>query len=629
MREWTPSDRTSSVSFEANESMLPAMSSSRPRFRICIGIFCSLVVAASAASWPQRQAAETSTVVTVDFRAFTGDGTPVRDLRQEEVTLKVGRRTRDIVAMQLVQVPTSVQKQAAASQAPEPYVTNATAGGGGRDVVIVLDDEGVQPSRAKGVATMLTNLVNALSPADRVSLVVPGNPKANVELTASRASVLDAIGNLTGRAAAPRSQTLAATEEEAEMLCRTRRNLYGLLSVFENTAPSVPTVVVFISNGFSPPTTVESVSRRGQGPEGACEILPKDLEDLNSAAVASHAHVYGIEVVDDSVSIVSRTGDLSGGFEHVAGLSGNPVIRWTGGELPSLDRIAKETATYYVAAFEVAPDEQNGSSQKVEISVSRPDTVVRAIPYVVMPRAAGRNPAAGSPKLRDVLAAPRVYRDVPLRASAYTSRMSADGKLKIVCIFETAQSGIQLAEAGVVAFDDKGAGRAQWTGQKNALKGRPIVVPLNAPPPGTYRLRVAAKEASGAVGTLDLHVTVPEQDKNTVSLGSVVLGREGRGFSPLLQFTSEPVALGMVEIYNAPKTATVAAVFELAASETGPALATLPGSVESIRDDLRIATMTFPIKGMGPGDVVVRALVAVDGKRIDAKPMRTLRKVGQ
>ena len=600
------------------------MRASLARVGTCVVIFWFIVIAASAASWPQSQAPGTpsSTLVTVDFRVVTRDGTPIRDLRPEEVTLKVGRRPREIVAMQLVQVRASAETRATSSisAATAPFVTNAAATAGGRDVVIVIDDEGIQASRAKRVADLLTSLLDGFSPVDRIGWMVPGNARARVQLTTRHDVVREAIASLTGRA--------LSTETEMETICRTRRNLDALLSVFQNVVPSIPSVVVFVSNGFSPPTVVETVARRGEGPAGPCEIMPRDVDDLTSAAAASRAHVFGIEVIDDTVSGAARSGDLSGGFEHVAGLSGNPVIRLTGNELPAVQRIATETSAYYVAAFQVTPEEQNGSSQRVEVSVARPDATVRAWPTVVMPKAGPRDAKAAPMKLRDLLSASRVFRDVPFRAAVHTSRASADGRLKVVCIFEPSEPGTSLAEAGIALFDDKGTPRAQWTGQRDGLKETPVIVPLNAPAPGTYRLRVAVRDASGAAGTVDHGITVDPPNKAAVTLGALVLGTETKsGFMPLLQFTSEPAALGVVEIYGAPKTATLTAVFELAASETSRALAVLPGTVQAVRDDLRMALMTFQIKDMPPGDVVVRAVVSVDGKPLDARPTRTLRKV--
>jgi len=600
------------------------MRTSLARVGSCIVVLWFLAIAVSAAPWAHSQAQGTPgpRLVTVDFRVVTQDGTPIRNLRPEEVTLKVGRRAREIVAMDVVQVRAAAKTPPTApvSAPAAPFVTNAAAAADGRDVLIVVDDEGIQASRTKQVADMLAGMLGEFSPADHVAWIVPRDAKARVHLTTTHDAVRAAIAGLTAHG--------SPTESEVEATCRTRRNLDVLLAVFENVVPSVPTVVVFVSNGFSPPTVVESVSRRGQGPAGPCEIQPRDLDDLTAAAAASRAQVFGIEVVDDTVSGAARSADMTGGFEHVAGLSGNPVIRLVGNQQPAVKRIAVETSAYYVAAFEVTPEEQNGSSQRVEVSVARPGATVRAWPSIVMPKAGPRDAKAAQVKLRDLLSASRVFRDLPLRAAVHTSRVSADGRLKVVCIFEPSEPGASLAEAGIALFDDKGTPRAQWTGQRDGLKETPVVVPLNAPALGTYRLRVAVRDASGAVGTVDHQITVDPPNTGAVTLGALVLGTERKsGFMPLLQFVSEPVALGVVEIYGAPKAANVTAVFELAASETSRALAVLPGTVQAVRDDLRMASMTFPIKDMPPGDVVVRAVVSVDGKPLDARPTRTLRKV--
>ena len=211
--------------------------------------------------------------------------------------------------------------------------------------------------------------------------------------------------------------------------------------------------------------------------------------------------------------------------------------------------------------------------------------------------------------------------------AVHTSRATADGKMRIVCLFEPTDADTKLTEASIAVFDEKGTARTQNVGATD-LKQSPVIVPMTAPGPGTYRVRLAAKDASGAVGTLDDVVTIEAPDKGAVSVSELVLGTAGQaGVAPRLQFTAEQTAFGVVEIFGAPKTANVTAVFELAASETSPALATLPGTVQAVRDDLRMASMQFPIERMPAGDVVVRAKVTVDGKVLDTVRVKTLRKV--
>ena len=593
------------------------------RLAILPAILGLSVIAVTAASWPPSQTAgdQGSTIITVDFRALTRDGTPILDLKSQEVTLKVGGRPREIVALELIQVaggPDARSKPPVAAPAA-PFVTNAPPPGGGRDVTIVLDEEGIVPGTEKPVRDALANLVASLSPADRVGWLVPSSPTTRVQLTGRHETVRAAIAGFTGRA--PRGETAA------DAACRTRTNLYTLLGVLENVVPSVPSIVVFVSNGFTPPTTIEPVARGG-GPAGPCEIRTRDLETLATAAVASHAHVFGIQVIDNVLSGVSGSLDMTGGFEHIAGLSGNAVVRLIGDSLPAAKRIATETSAYYVAAFEVPAQERDGSTERVEVSVARPGVAVRAQPTLVTPKVAVRGAKDDSVKVRDMLTVSKVFRDLPLRATVYTSSASQDGRLRVVCVFEPSDESMRLTDAAVALFDDKGTARAQWTGRGSDLKATPVIVPLNAPAPGTYRMRVAAKDASGAGGTVDHDIKVDRPTKGAVSLGALLLGTQTpAGFTPRLQFVSESVAIAAVEIYGAPKTATVAAVFELAGSETGPALAVRPGTVQAMRDDLRMASMMFPIGPMPPGDVVVRAVVSVDGQAIDVRPARTLRKI--
>ena len=66
---------------------------------------------------------------------------------------------------------------------------------------------------------------------------------------------------------------------------------------------------------------------------------------------------------------------------------------------------------------------------------------------------------------------------------------------------------------------------------------------------------------------------------------------------------------------------------ELAATADGPALAnhSVPLTAGP-RDDIRIAFSGFAIDSMPPGDLVMRAIVSLDGKPV-GRALRTVRKV--
>jgi hypothetical protein len=70
----------------------------------------------------------------------------------------------------------------------------------------------------------------------------------------------------------------------------------------------------------------------------------------------------------------------------------------------------------------------------------------------------------------------------------------------------------------------------------------------------------------------------------------------------------------------------VSATFELAAREDGPVLATFAGEIRTSSGGTKVAFVGIPIGPMPRGEVVVRAVIAVNGQPLAARPTRTLRK---
>ena len=143
-----------------------------------------------------------------------------------------------------------------------------------------------------------------------------------------------------------------------------------------------------------------------------------------------------------------------------------------------------------------------------------------------------------------------------------------------------------------------------------------------AVPPGRYRLRMAATDATGRAGSADYDVVAELLPAGGLTMSALVLGLSRGGFRPMLTFGAEPAALAYLELYGAtaaPPTVTV----ELSLSADGPALLTMPAAVADTKDESRrFATAALPIGSLPAGDYVVRAIVSVDGKQ--ARTYRTL-----
>ncbi len=232
--------------------------------------------------------------------------------------------------------------------------------------------------------------------------------------------------------------------------------------------------------------------------------------------------------------------------------------------------------------------------------------------------------AAASPK--DMLRTAAEYRDLPLRATAYTSRLPGTDEVKVVALFDTVD-GASLASASIALFDEKNTLKKQWTAQAADFTKRPVIAALSAPP-GAYRMRVAAVDASGRAGTADYQLAAELPRADPLKLSTLVLGtrREGGSFQPRMAFTTESVVIGVLEIYGVPKGGNVAVNLDVASTSDGAPLATAdtnvsPGNVE----DMRVAFGGFSIENLQPGDYLMRAVVTLDGKAV-GRVVRTLRK---
>jgi hypothetical protein len=284
-----------------------------------------------------------------------------------------------------------------------------------------------------------------------------------------------------------------------------------------------------------------------------------------------------------------------------------------------MEQIDRATSAYYLVGFEPNDKERDGKYHKIELSLVRKDLRIKSrsgfeiAPPDKKPKDAKKDPAeALTNVLHDNI---RDYRDLPLRATAFAFR-DAGSNIKIVVLAETIGTGTMTSAAFAVISESGGQG-AEWKADAADLAAAPVVT-AGAVQPGRYRVRVAAADALGRTGAVDVPLDARLIDAPPLQASSLMTGRIANGgFQPRLDFAGATEVTGFIELYNVPLLAGSPAVtLELAATPDGPAIASADAAMAATATaDRRIARGTVAIPGGSPsGDLVLRARILLDGK---------------
>jgi VWFA-related protein len=563
-------------------------------------------------------------LVTVTFAAVTETGQPAADLKAEDVTVRIDGRARVLRSLQLVSL-TGGDQDRQTPALPAPFGSNAVTDAG-RTVLLAIDEDSFRPGNEQALRQAVDRFVTRLGPRDLVSLVTMPYGGVKVPFTTDHSRLKTALSIIVGRG--------AVDETGSDLACRTRPTLEALARQIQAVGVrEAPAVVTFISAGLAAPRRDAPVTLA----PGMCELTLDSFRDVAAAAGAARAQFYIIppgEIM--SVGTIARENIAGTGFrgsdnpveglEHLLGVTGGKLLNLGIADSSAFDRIVRESSAYYVAALARERSDRGGRSHQLEVRVARSGVDVRASRAISFPDAEPRGGRPASPSLREMLAVTTVFRDLPLRAAAYSSYEAEGGQIRIVTMAEPVDPAVRFGSLIAALFDRDGKVVANWVAQAADLQRSLVVGSVNAPP-GGYRLRVAAIDTTGRSGTADYPLDAELAATGSLKISSILLGLiRGGTFLPKLQFEAEPVVIGYVEMSGAPAGAKVAATLELSDTPNGPARVSVPLTIESGAANRYVGKGALPIGALPPGEYVVRAMVGLEGYPM-TRVVRTLRKV--
>jgi len=583
--------------------------------RVCACVVVACVVLLIPSSAQER----TGRLLQVDFLALDAAGAHVRDLTPSEVDLRIDGRRREVKALRrIAAAPAAAMLE---SGLDVPYGTSLDSASG-RTILLLVDQNSFRVGQEPPIRAAVTGFLKTLGAADLVTVV--GMPYGGVPVrsTNDHRRVQQAVDKLVGQR--------SGDESGSDMACRTRlvlESMETLLTSFDSR--TMPTTVVLFTAGLAAPRRDAPFARA----PGMCELQSDLFRRVGVAAGAARANFYIAQPDDVAAPSGADRETLSGsdnvassnplaGIENLAGVTRGVRLPLTAQGTGALDRVARESSSYLVAEIEPQLADFDPRGRRLDIRVTRPGVTVRARPEITFSRTADRSTGARL-TVSDMLLSAATFADLPIRAGAYT--MSApDGQVTVIAVGEPIDAGTTLASAGAGLVDDEGRLVARWSAVD---AGELPMMGAMRVPPGRYRLRVAAVDASGRAGAADYRFDATLTPVGNLSLGALVLGlsRDGQ-LTPRLEFSQEPSALASFEIYGGVPGTAVTATLEIARTVDGPAIATVPLAIQAQGDGRYLAMGTVPLGALEPGDYAVRGLLRLEGGAA-GRTQRTLRKV--
>ena len=512
---------------------------------------------------------EVDAVVTDDQDNF------IRDLQMSDFQVLEDGVPQEVTVFSLVDIPIERDDRPLFAEQPiEPDVRSNRQPFDGRLYVILLDDLHTSTLRSAQAKQAAQRFIERHLGSNDLAAVLftSGRLDGAQDFTSSRRLLAAAVDRFVGRKL--RSATLERMDRY-QVLRDTPRGVddgiddprdgergqdaRSTLGTLKNVADWLNGIrgrrkaVLFVSEGIDYDVYDDFNSRYAT-------VIRDDVRDTIAAATQSNMNVYtidpaglgrvssvesGIQAFPDESNLNVGLADLQrsqrfaqDSLRVLADETGGFATVNTNDVTQALDRIVRESSTYYVLGYYPTNTERDGRVRRVDVRVSRSNAQVRARQTYVAPSAGSSRVEAAeaatdpSTALREALDSPLPVPGLPMAAAAAAFKGEAP-RASVVVVMEVDGSGLTFTEREgiyhdrlevvVLPIDRKGEVDTEniermaadmklkpQTHEAVSRNGVRLMSRLELSP-GRYQLRIGAREdGDGATGTLYYDLDVPD-----------------------------------------------------------------------------------------------------------------------
>jgi hypothetical protein len=300
----------------------------------------------------------------------------------------------------------------------------------------------------------------------------------------------------------------------------------------------------------------------------------------------------------------------------------------------AFERIRREISGYYLLAFEPTDADRTVRDRRIRVAVKRKGLTVRArSTYALTDPAAIANTNAAPPEeqIKQLLVAPLQSSGLPMRVATYSVSNVQDGKVRVIVSAEIGEPAREAAEwpVGVLVLDKdenfvvNTISSVKLAPSSTRHESPRLLVNAFTVDPGEYSLRIAAvgdgrsgsvyhtidarlRPLGEGIRASDLIVTIPPVRATDAPRPTPSAIMDSEAISATLEITGTDTSrIGRTRV-----------AFEIAASETGPAL--VEGRTQQAargNGAVRAFGATMKTELLPPGDYIVRAIVTVPDEK--------------
>jgi VWFA-related protein len=593
-------------------------------------------------------------LITVEASVLDANGQPVPDLGAVDFEVTVAGRPRSVRSVRFHGGAVTPAERAAAAPLIPAVATNRAEDG--RIVVFVVDRDSI-PQGERALIEAAASIVDSLGPADASGIFeVPG---AGLSLTREHDRVKAALRRLTG-ARPPLLYTRARDIRWDEALAFDQGNQFIIDEVTQRECYMLPeprdgsgltnqcprqlraqAMEMVLTGRMRVQTVMSNLSSlAGQlaalrGPKQIVFLssgLPfgQDLlhwynEFAQKAAEAElvlrvvHFDPPEVDLAASGQTVSSPFGgrDLASGLGAIAGTTGGAFYTTGGSGAGIFERIKTEMGNFYELAVEAEPGDEAGKALPIEVKVRRNGLSVRARRSIVPPV---RSAAPLTERVGALLRQPTDIAELPLAVTSYTMRGDDPSVLRVVIAAEVgAERFTAPAEWSFAAFHE---GNMIATGQQalNAAGAAPWPGAMAAKLlPGRYRLRVAAADAEGRAGVIDVPLTVGLRAAGTLQISDLLLGVAVSGrLQPQSRIASGMALSSMLEVVAADAAVVERArtIIEILPAGSAEPVKRFQMAMRSDIPTMAVHQANMATAGLAPGRYTAAATVMLDDEAV-------------